>query len=194
MNIDGSLEEKVVVAETSDGKQNAAIVVVAEELGTSQIQLHEITDPRNLNIQLVREMVVRGTVAGANDSDEQVTTLTTGSSVRVYDVESINQIVAGLQKGISLEMVSREFQPVLTLDPLAGGLPLNWETSSSGVFLVRSIPINAIFELHAYGKMGQRKTVTVISRPMRGFDFKPADDSPATMRLQGSRIRLDLRN
>lgn len=190
MTIDGSLEENLIASDANDGIQNAAIVVVVERQGATQISLKEISDPRNLKIQMTREMIVRGNVSSPGET--QNIRLATGSRMRVYDVDSIRQITARLQEGISLEKISQKFQPMSTLDPLAGGLPLTWEVSSSGAFLVRNIPFNAIFELHAFGESGQRKTITVISRPMRGFDFKPSDDSKDTMQLQGSRIRLDL--
>jgi len=114
-----------------------------------------------------------------------------GSPILIYDVETLEKIVSSLKEGNSLESTRKEFEPVATLDPLVGGSPLVWETSSSGAFLVRNIPINGIFELHAVGQSGQKKTIMVMSRPFRGLEFTPNDASPDKMQLQGSRIKLN---
>lgn len=190
LTIDESLDAMLIASDARDGIKNSAIVVMAEKLGAIQIPLQEISDPRNLKIKMTREMVVRGRVPTKGDGSR--VHLSMGARMDVYDGDSIKQIVAGLQAGNSLNKMSREFEPQSTLDPLAGGLPLNWEVSSSGAFLVRNIPFNAIFELHAIGETGRLKTITVISRPMSGFEIKLSDDAPDTMQLQGSRIMLDL--
>jgi hypothetical protein len=85
-----------------------------------------------------------------------------------------------------------KLESTATLDPLIGGLPLTWETNASGVFLVRNIPFNAIFKLHVHGETGEQKTITVTSRPVRGFEFKPTEDSVQTERMYGSRVRLNM--
>ena len=194
MSIDAGLQGKLILAASDSdqpGKPNAAVVVVVKKYGAMQIPLQEMSDPSNLKIQLAREMIVRGNVSGEIATNPKAR-LMVGSPMRVYDADSISQIVAGLQEGVSLEKLSEKYEPISTLDPQAGGLPLAWETSSSGAFIVRNIPINAIFELHAIGNSG-RKAIVVISRPIRGFDIKLSDESPGTTTsLQGSRIKLDL--
>jgi hypothetical protein len=188
ITIDPSLGQQLVASDDS-GNRNAAIVVYAEKQGTAQIRLSDCNNPRDLKIQMVREMLVRGKVSGL-DAGENFK-LITGDRIHVYDSDTIKQIVSELQGGKSLTEVARSCKPVV-LDPLAGGLPIQWETSSSGVFMVRNIPFNAIFDLHVVLESGRRKTITVISRPLPGFEFKPTDDSSVKQSMQGSRIRLDL--
>jgi hypothetical protein len=188
ITIDPSLGQQLVASD-GNGNRNAAIVVYAEKQGTAQIRLSDCNNPRDLKIQMVREMLVRGKVSGL-DAGENFK-LITGDRIHVYDSDTIKQIVSELQGGKSLTEVARSCKPVV-LDPLAGGLPIQWETSSSGVFMVRNIPFNAIFDLHVVLESGRRKTITVISRPLPGFEFKPTDDSSVKQSMQGSRIRLDL--
>jgi hypothetical protein len=142
ITIDPSLGQQLVASDDS-GNRNAAIVVYAEKQGTAQIRLSDCNNPRDLKIQMVREMLVRGKVSGL-DAGENFK-LITGDKIHVYDSDTIKQIVSELQGGKSLTEVARSYKPV-ALDPLAGGLPIQWETSSSGVFMVRNIPFNDLTE------------------------------------------------
>ena len=193
VSIDGSLEEKLIEsADPASGKHNAAIVVVGEKLGVAQVKLHDIADPKDLKIQLPREMVVRGNIS--NEQGSRKFNLTACSEMRIYDVNSMSMLTKGLQDNVSLAAISEtlKLESTATLDPLIGGLPLTWETNASGVFLVRNIPFNAIFKLHVHGETGEQKTITVTSRPVRGFEFKPTEDSVQTERMYGSRVRLNM--
>ena len=192
MTIDPSLANKVVESDVGNGGLNAAIVVVAEKLGAFQIPIQEISDPKNIEIQMIREMIVRGTVKSPGNAEDQKTMLMMTSPMRVYDTESVKQIVEQLHEGVSLEQINAKFHPKLTLDPLAGGIPLAWEATSSRPFLVRNIPLNSIFEITAIDGSDRQEAITIISRPIRSFDFQINDDSAQTRRMQGSRIRLDL--
>ena len=190
MSIEPSLEEKLT--STGDGQKNAAFVVVAQKHGTGQVRLADVVDPLNLNLKLNREMVVRGRVTAAAGTDLQNISLVSGSPVRVYDDQTLEKILSNLKAGDSLESIKR-FDPVAILDPAVGGIPSVWPTSSDGRFLVRNIPLNAIFELHAITPAGQQKTIMVVSRPTGGFEFTLNDDSPETMQMQGSRVKLELK-
>lgn len=190
MSIAATLEEKII--NTPGGKRNAAIVVVAPKRGTIQIPLAEISDPKKLNLKMNREMVIRGRIIASQGFDIEKTRLVCGSEIQVYEVETLEKIISSLKEGKSLELLKETFEPVTTIDPLAGGPPTIWETSSSGAFLVQNIPINGILELHALNESGQLKTITVVSRPIRGFEFTPNEGSPMKMQLQGSRVKMNL--
>ena len=190
--IDRSLQEKLIYSKSDGEKANAAVVVVSENHGATQLHLQDIPDSKSVKIQLNREMVVRGNVSIAANSEAQKVNLTLGSHITVYDVDSINEIVTLFQNGTSLKKATQQFQPIAALDSVAGGVPLIWKTNKNGVFLVRNIPLNAIFELHAIGESGDLETFTVISRPIRGFDIKLTDDAKTTHTLHGSRIRLKI--
>ena len=188
ISIESSLEEKLVT--TDDGGKNAALVVVAEKRGAIQIPLAEIADPTKLKLKMNREMVIRGRVTATEGVDSQKISLISGSQVSVYELETLEKIVSSLKEGNSLES-TKHLAPVSTLDPAAGGTPLVWETSSNGAFLVRNVPFNAILELHALSESGKQKTIMVISRPTRGFEFILNDDSPDKMQMQGSRVKFE---
>ena len=204
MTIDEGLQDRLIMAasfsgQVEAGEANAALVVVAKKMGVVQVLLKEMSDPSNLEIQLAREMIVRGNISldaasgmDGMSADSQFE-LMIDADVRVYDVKTINQIVAGLQEGVSLEELSQKHEPLSVLDPVAGGVPRVWTLSSSGAFIVRNIPINAIFEVHAIGKSGVQQKTMVISRPIRGFEFKPSKTSTDKMLLQGSRIKMGLK-
>ena len=188
ISIESSLEKKLI--KTSDGERNAALVVVAEKRGAMQIPLAEIVDQSKLDLKMNREMIIRGRVTTLGGVDSQKISLISGSQVRVYDAKTLEKIISSLKKGNSLES-TKNFDPVSILDPAVGGAPAIWETSSSGAFLVRNVPFNAIFELHALSESGQRKTIMIVSRPSRGFEFTLNDDSGEKMQMQGSRVKLE---
>ena len=191
MSVDASLEAKTVASE-SDGTPNIALVIAAPDMGVIQIPVNDDFDPQNIEIQMLREMIIRGRVSSQQDSPDQKVQVSLDSKIIVYDTESIKKIIRELQQGVSLETVQTKYAPVTRVDPLTGGLPLKWKVSSSGAFLIRNVPINSIFELHAFDESGQQNKLTVISRPIRGFDFKPTDDSAEMRPLQGSRVRVQL--
>ena len=188
LSIESGLEENVI--KTSEGAKNAAIVIVAKKQGTMQIPLAKIADPLKLNLKMNREMVIRGRLIAPDEFDLQQINLVSGSSVRVYDNKTLEKIVSSLKEGNGLES-SKDFVPDAVRDPVVGGIPLLWETSSSGAFLVRNVPMNAIFKLHAVNDSGHQKTIMVVSRPMRGFEFTIDDDSADKMQLQGSRVKFE---
>ena len=76
-----------LLSEYIDSKEQQNRIIFAEKLAAIQIPLQGISDPRNLKIQMTREMIVRGNVSSQGDSGK--IRLTTGSRMRVYDVDSI---------------------------------------------------------------------------------------------------------
>ena len=187
LNIEASLESKLLASQDDEQESNAALIVVTEKMGVLQLPITEITEPQDIKIQLSREMVVRGNVAVPSESDN--IRLAPGAVLRVYDTATINQIVEKLKAGLDLQQASEPFQPISILDPLAGGLQSVWELNANGVFLVRNIPLNSIFDLHAVSEAGIEKTITVVSRPIRSFEYQ---SSGVSKLLSGSRIKLDL--
>ena len=155
MTLDEGLEKKLIASNSKDGKQNAAFVVTSERRGTIQVPLEVIADPQNMKLHMVREMSVRGSVSSS--AEIGTTRFLVGSQMHVYDTESIKKIIAGLKEGRSLEHLQAKFNAIATIDPLAGGVPLTWSTQSKSPFLVQSIPLNAVFELHAVAESGEQK-------------------------------------
>jgi len=184
-----NLQEKLVT--NADGKTNAALLIIAEKYGVMQIPLSEIADPQKLDLKMTREMVVRGKLMVSDGIELEKMTLICDSKISVYDVKTLEKVIAGLKEGASLEATTESLKPRSYLDPLVGGVPLVWKTSSSGAFLVTKIPINCAFKLHALSDSGEQKTIVVVSRPIRGFEFKPKDDSANQMELQGSRVKFN---
>jgi len=189
LTIDESLEANLLTSSVDGRGSNAALVVVARKMGAIQLPLQEITSPKEMQIALSREMIVRGKVASA--SGPAMIRLSPASNIKVYEAASLQQIIEKLKGGTSLEQAIEQLQPIATLDPLLGGIETVWETSDDGVFLVRNIPLNAIFDLHAVGPNGLMQSVTVVSRPLRGFEYK-SSESDDVKQLSGSRIRLNL--
>ena len=187
MTIDPGLGERLIGGPDDESPKNAAVVIVAAEKGTVQLPIAKIEQPENLAIQMTREMIVRGKSVSTKASE--VVRYTVASPMRVFDVDSINHVVDGLKAGKSLDSLVSGLKPLRTLEPLAGGLPLSWETAAADSFLVRGVPLNAIFELQAEKESGVSKTITVIGRPIRGFEIKAADGR--TTQLSGSRIRIN---
>ena len=189
LNIDEGLETNLMASTIAGRGSNVALVVVAEKMGAMQIPLKGIVNPTDLKIALSREMIVRGKISSP-DGPLQVR-LSPDSTMKVYSADSVGMIIERLKAGMDLEQASEKLQEISTLDPLLGGIDTNWKTNENGIFLVRNIPLNAIFDLHAVGPNGLQQTITVVSRPLSGFEYK-SSGSDDVKQLSGSRIRMNL--
>ena len=190
MTIDPGLAQRLIGGPEDDASKNAAIVIAAAEKGTVQLPIAKIEQPENLAIQMTREMIVRGKCFAANESEMVRFTVT--SPMRIFDVDSVNKIIAGMKTGATLESLTENLQPQSTLQPSAGGVPLTWETVASDSFLVRGVPLNAVFEVQAKTDSGITRTITVVGRPIRGFEIKNVEGQ--TVQLSGSRIRVNFKS
>jgi len=190
MTIDPGLAERLFGGPEDDATKNAAIVIVAAEKGTVQLPVAKIEQPENLAIQMAREMIVRGKCVGANESE--IVRFTVTSPMRIFDVDSVNTIIGGMKTGGTLETLTEELQPLRALQPPVGGVPLAWETVASDSFLVRGVPLNAVFELQAKTESGIVRRMTVVGRPIRGFEVKNIDGR--TVQVSGSRIRVNFKS
>ena len=190
--LDEKLEKKIVGFGEPDsgGSGHSAIVVMSDKRGSIQISTADLTDSSGMDIQMKRDKIVRGKVTSSRG--QQKLTLAFGQKMDVYGDAEIRKILGTLGDGKSLELATKEIEPVATLDPLAGGLPLATELAANDPFRFRGIPINAIFKLHVFDDSGLQKTITVVSRPHAAMEIKLSEDSTDTQEFHGSRINLSL--